>query len=91
MTGWKWRVLRVIEGGACPIGRVMAGLARRREELRLRGVARVRRIGVVGLMTSVAGRWQGRVIAIGMAIGALPWRYGMRASQREHGVVVIEG
>ena len=91
MASWKWRVLRVIEGRSGPIGGVMTVLASGGEELRLRGVARIRRVGVIGLMTSITGRWQGRVVGIGMAIGALPRRHGVRTSQRERCVVVIEG
>ena len=84
-------VLRVIEACARPGCRVVTILARRREELRLRGVAGVARVVVVGLMASDACGRQCRVVGVDVAIGAHPWRYGVRASQREGGVVVIEG
>jgi len=85
------RVLCVIEGGACPRGGVVAVLARSREELRLCGVTGIRRLIVVGLMASDAGGGQSRVVAVDVAVGAHPWRHGMRTGQREGRVVVIEG
>jgi hypothetical protein len=83
-------VLRVIEGRARPTRRVMAVLASCWEELRLRCMARVRRVVVVVLMASEAYGRQRRVVGVDMAIGALTWRHGMRASERERRVVVIE-
>lgn len=56
MAGWKLRVLGVVEGRSGPGGRVMAGLARSRKELRLRRVAGIRRVVVVRLVAADAGR-----------------------------------
>lgn len=64
----------------------MAGLAGGWETGR-----RVIRIGgsvVVGLMTAITSRWQGRVVVVHVAAGA--GHGGVRASQRESRVVVIE-
>ena len=84
------RVLAVVEGRIQPIGRVMAVLASRREKLRLCGVARVRGIVVIGPVTTDTGRGQRRVVAIDVAIGALPrWRR-VRSGQGERSVVVVE-
>lgn len=47
----------------------VTGLARGREKLRLRGVARVRCVVVIGLVTADAGRRQRRVVAVDMAVG----------------------
>jgi len=91
VAGRKLRVLRVIERGARPRCRVVAGLARRREELRLRRVARVRGVVVIGLVTTNAGCGQRRVIVIDVTIGTDSWRHGVRAGQRKRGVVVVEG
>lgn len=83
-------VLRVIECRSGPGCRVMAVLARRREELWLRRVARVRGVLVIGLVTAVTRRGERSVIAVHVAIRTLPRRNRMRASQRESRVVVIE-
>ena len=85
------RVLRVIESRPHPRGRVVAGRARGWEELRLRLVARVRRVVVVRLMAANARDGQRRVIVVDVAVRANPWRHQMRARQRECGVVVVEG
>ena len=69
----------------------MAVLAGCGEELRLRGVARIGRVVVIGLMATNAGRRQRRVIVVDVAIGALPRRRRVRTGQRECGLVVIEG
>jgi hypothetical protein len=79
MARREWRVLRVIKRGAGPCGRVVAVLARRREELRLRFVARIRRVVVVGLMAADTRRRQSRVVVVDMTIGAHPRRYKVRA------------
>ena len=85
------RVLRVIERRAGPSCRVMAVLACRWEELRLRLVARIGCVVVIRLVASVARRGQRGVVAIDMAIGTYARRHGVRAGQRECGVVVVEG
>lgn len=91
VAGGELRVLRVIEGGAGPGCGVVATLAGRGEKLRLRGVAGIGGVVVVGLMATDAGRRQRRVIVVHMAIGTLPRRYGMRPSEGKGCVVVIEG
>ena len=89
MIDGELRVLRVVEGRACPRRRGMAGRARGREELRLGRVAWIRGVVVIRLVTSHASRRQRRVIAVDVAEGA--GRRGMRARQRECRVVVVEG
>lgn len=64
MSGWKLRVLGVIERCIRPGARVVAVLTRRREELRLRRMAGVCAVGVIRLMTSKTGSWQGRVVVV---------------------------
>ena len=61
------RVLRMVERGASPGRRRMAGRARRREERGLRRVARIGRVVVIGLMAADAGRRQCRVVAVYVA------------------------
>ena len=85
------RVLRMVESGPGPAARVVAVLAGGGEELRLRRVARIRRVVVVGLVTSDARGWQRRVIVVHVAIGALPRGHGVQAGQGKCGVVVVEG
>lgn len=65
------RVLRVVERGASPGRRVVAGLARGREELGLCRVSRIRRVVVVGLMASHAGGRQSCEVAVHVAVRAL--------------------
>ena len=84
-------VLRVIEGRTRPGGRGVASRAGSREELRLRGVAGIRGVVVIGLMATDAGRRQRGVVAVDVAIGALAWRDRMRSGQGERRVVVVEG
>ena len=91
MAGGELCVLRMVERGAGPGGGVVAGLARGGEELLLRRVTRVRGVVVVGLMAADTSRRQGRVVAVDVAVGAYPRRHGVRASQREGRVVVVEG
>ena len=92
VIGRERRVLRVVEGGARPGRRVVTVLARRREELRLRRVSRVRRVVVIGLVAADAGRRQRRVVVVDVAVGAHPRRHRVRAGQGERrGVVVKRG
>jgi len=84
------RVLRVIERRIQPVGGAVAVLARRREELRLRGMPRIRRVVVVGLVARDAQRAVQVVVIVDMAIGAGPRRDRMRAGQRESGLRVIK-
>jgi len=86
----KLRVLRVIERGAGPCRCVVAGLARGREELRLRRMARVCRVVVVRLVAANARRRQGRVIVVDVAIAALARRHSMHAGEGKCGVGVVE-
>ncbi len=90
VTCWELRVLRVIECRARPRSGVVAVLARGREELWLRRMARIRGVVVISLMTANASRRQSRVIPVHMAISALPRRRSMRSSQGEGRVVVVE-
>jgi len=57
VAGGELRVLCVIEACVQPVRGAVARLASRREELRLRGVSRVSRVVVVGLMAANTGRW----------------------------------
>ncbi len=91
MAGRELRVLRVIERRIQPVCSVMTVLARRREELRLRGMPRIRRVVVVGLVAADARRRQRGVVVVDMAVGTCPRRNRMRSGQRERCVVVIEG
>ena len=77
MAGRESCVLRVIEGRTRPGRRVVAGRAGGREELRLRGVAGVGGVVVIGLMAADTGRGQRRVVAVDVAVGAGPWRHSM--------------
>ena len=85
------RVLSVVEGRAGPTGRVMAVLARGREELGLCRVSGVRRIVVVRLMASDASSRQRCVVAVDVTIATLPGRHEVRTGKGEGGLVVIEG
>ena len=67
----------MIERRTSPGGRIVASRAGGREELRLRGVAWIRSVVVIGLMAADTGRGQGGVVAIDVAIGACPGRHGM--------------
>ena len=91
MVDRELRVLRVIEGRTSPGGRGVASRAGGREERRLRGVAGIRGVVVVGLMAADTGRGQRRVVAVDVAVGAGPGRYGMGSGQGESRVVVIKG
>jgi len=91
MVDRESRVLRVIECRTSPCGRGMAGRAGGRKELRLRSVARVGGVVVVGLMATDTCRRQCRVIAVDVAVGAYPRRCLVRAGQGERRVVVIKG
>lgn len=90
MARWELRVLRVVERRVQPRSRVVAGLARGGEEPRLRRVAWVGRVVVVGLMAPDTRRWQCCVIAVDMAIGALPRRGSVRTGQGEGCIVVVK-
>ncbi len=90
VVGGELRVLRMVEGGTSPCSRVVAGLASSREELRLRRMARVRRVVVIGLMAADAGSRQRSVVVVDVAVGAYARRHRVRASQRECRVVVVE-
>lgn len=77
VTGWELRVLRVVERGSRPGCRVVAGLARSGEELRLCLVSRIRGVVVVRLVAAKACRWQCRVVVVHMAVCALPRRHSV--------------
>ena len=68
VTGWERRVLRMIERRTGPGTRVVAVLACCREELRLRGVARIRAVIVIGLMAADTLSRQSRVVTVYVAI-----------------------
>jgi len=82
-TGQRESGLRMVEFAIGPLDGVMAVLAGGRE-------ARVRhrrlRIVVVGLVTRNARRIGDVVVVVDVAIGACPWRDGMRARQRPPGL-----
>ena len=77
MVHGELRVLRVIEGRTGPRRGVVAVLARRREELRLSGVARIRGVVVIRLMAAVTGGWQRRIVRVDVAVCALARRNGV--------------
>lgn len=83
-------VLRVIECRTSPCGRVVAVLTCCREELRLRRMAGIGCVGVVGLMATDARGWQRGVVVVDMAVRAHTRRHQVRTSKRERSVVVIE-
>ncbi len=91
MAGWEWRVLGVVECRSRPGGRGVAGLARSREELWLRLVARVRGVVVIRLVAADTRDWQSRVVPVYVAIGALARRHCVRTRQRECRVGMVEG
>ena len=90
VIGRELRVLGVIERGAGPGRRVVAVLARGREELRLRRMAGVRRVVVVRLVAADAGRRKRGVVVVDVAVAALPWWHSVQARQWKCRVVVIE-
>ena len=83
VTGWKWRVLGVIERRTRPGTRVMAVLASSREELRLRRMAGVCAGVVIRLVTADAGCRQSRVVVVYVAVCAFARRHHVRSGQRE--------
>lgn len=87
----KGCVLRVVEARSGPIRGVMAVLAGCGEELGLCRMAGVRRVVVIRLMASDASGRQRCVIAVRVAVAALPRRRFVRTGQGERGVVVIKG
>ena len=90
MTNRERRVLRVIESSVQPAGGVVAVDASGREELRLRGVARIIRGLVIRIVAAVAiGRQRG-VVVVHMTIHAHPRRSRVHAGQRERSLAVIE-
>ena len=84
------RVLCMVEGGAGPRRRVVAGLACSREELGLGRVSRIGCVVVIGLMATDAGGRQRGVVTIHVAVGARTRRNGMRTGQRKRCVVVVK-
>lgn len=90
VINWELCVLRVIESRVQPVGRGMAVLASRGEELRLRFMAGIGRVVVIRLMATNASSRKRRVIVVHVAVYALARRNGMRSRQREGRVVVVE-
>ena len=90
MVDRESRVLRVVERRTSPGRRVMAGRARGREELLLRGMAGIGGVVVIGLMAANTSRRQRGVVAVDVAVGAYPRGCLVRAGQGECRVVVIE-
>ena len=70
MVDRERRVLRVIERRVQPVRGAMTVLARRREELRLRCMPRIRRVVVVGLVAADAGSRQRGVVVVDVAVHA---------------------
>ena len=68
VIGRELRVLRVVECRTSPGSCVVAALAGGGEELRLRGMARIRAVVVIRLVTADAERWQSRVVTVDVAI-----------------------
>ena len=77
MVNRELRVLRVIERRTGPGGRGMASRAGGREELRLRGMAGIRGVVVIGLMATNTSGGQRGVVAVDVAVGACPGRHGV--------------
>jgi len=90
MVDGELRVLRMVERSIRPGSCVVTILATRGEKLRLRGVPRIARLVVVRLVASDACGRQRCVVAIHMALTALPRRNGVRAGQRKRRIGVIE-
>ena len=82
------REVSVIERGSGPAGRGVAGIASRREASGL--VIGIRGPVVIRLVTSIAGRWQRRVVVVHVALHAGHVRRVI-SRQRESRRVVIEG
>ena len=78
--------VRMIERRSLPGARVMARLTSRREAGRR--VVRIRGLLIIRLMAPIASSWQGGVVVVHVTVGTRS--LGVRASQREGGVVVIE-
>ena len=91
MAGWERRVLGVIERRSRPGCGCVTSLARGREELRLRLVARIRGVVVIGLVATNTRDRQSRVVPVYVAVCALARRHCVRTGQRECRVGVIEG
>ena len=83
-------VLRVIETRVQPVGRGVAVLTSRGEELGLRGVAGIGRVVVIRLMATNASSRKRRVVVVHVAVYALARWNSMRTGQRERRVVVVE-
>jgi len=77
MVDRELRVLRVVERRVQPVRSAVAVLARRWEELRLRGVPRIGRTVVIRLVTANARRWQSLVVVVDVAVDARPRRHGV--------------
>jgi len=90
MVDRELRVLRVVEGRTSPGGRGMAGRTGGREELRLRSMAGVGGVVVIGLMAADTGNGQRSVVAVDVAVGAYPRRDSMGSGQGECRVGVIK-
>ena len=90
MAGWEWRVLGVVKRRSRPGSRCVTSLARGREELGLRLVARVRGVAVIRLVAPDTRDRQSRVVPVYVAVRALARRHRVRSSQREPGGVVVE-
>jgi len=73
----KLRVLRMIERRIQPVRGAVAVLACCRKELWLRGVPRIRRVVVIGLVTSNASCRQCLIVVVHMAVDASARRYGV--------------
>ena len=82
-TGQRERRVVVVERCIRPVDRVMAEFAGGREA-RVRH--RSRRAVEIVLMARNAGRDSDVVVVVDVAIGACPWRDGMRARQRPPGL-----
>jgi len=91
MAGWERRVLGVIERRSRPGGRGVASLARSREELWLRLVARVRGVVVIRLVAADTRDRQSRVVAVHVTVSALARRHCVRTRQRECRIGMVEG
>lgn len=87
-TGERERRVVVVEGGVCPDRSVVAQLAGGWKTGS--GVRRICGPRVVLLVARIAQRAIQRIIVVDVAVNALPWRNGMRASELESCGRVVE-
>jgi len=91
VAGRELRVLGMVKARVQPVGSAVAVLARCREELGLRRMARIRRVVVILQVASDARCRQRGVVVVNVAVHTLPRGHGVRPGQRKRGIVVVKG